>query len=495
MAEQAKRDIKILIGNMITELLNQKAQLLNDNLLTDEMVARIDRSIKALNAYASYFNSGIQLTEAYLNKNWNGLTAEGAALVAGVLVQEAYNSFMCRVGYCQHRPPIILDLDGDGLEITPIELSRTFSDFDNDGFKERTSWVEGGDGILFVDLNDSGTLDQPQEYSLASLASFGSSDLTGFKTLDLNKDDLFDEFDEYFHKAGVWIDKNYNAKVDSGETYSLSELGITSISLNAKPDFMVIGGSSVLDTFSFTQYNNIGELETKTAYNVMLVGSVFGKKVHKINSRVRYIEREDGLHLLDLRREKANQNIYFGSDVFDGVGEYSGLRTGKGDDFVEVTVDKSVIVKTNAGDDLVYAGFGNDIIKGGKGNDTLYGKAGNDFLVGGKGKDVLKGGAGSDTLVGGKGKDRLNGGFGNDILVGGAGEDLYIVSQGVDIFRRFKPGKDLIFARGFDKDDIDTLLKNARPLNRGTLLNFADDASVIIEGVAIEQLSVHDFKL
>jgi len=559
LTDQAKRDIQLLIANIILEMTNIKTQLIADGLFTDEMSARFDRAVKALNAYAGFFNSGIQLSEAYIEQNWNGMIAEGAALVAGVLASagitaglatvtapavaamlgaiggyalatyvenkvnswqlydvfmdvynidigsvtddrgdtlgDSYNSFKCNIGLCQHRPPIILDLDNDGLEITPIELSKTFTDFDNDGFKERTSWVEGGDGILFVDLNNSGTLDQPQEYSLASLASFGSSDLTGFKTLDLNNDDLFDEFDEHFHKAGVWIDKNNNAKVDKNETYSLIELGITSFSLKEKTDFTIVGGSSVLDSFSFTQYNDIGELESKSAYNVMLVGSVFGKKVHKVDDRIRYIEREDGLHLLDLKRDESNQNIYFGADVFDGVGEYSGIRTGKGDDYVEVTVDKSVIIRTSNGDDIVYAGLGNDILKGGKGSDILYGKAGNDFLVGGKGRDVLKGGPGEDTLVGGQGKDRLNGGFGNDILVGGAGEDLYVVSQGIDIFRRFQSGKDQILARGFERADIKNLLDNARSLNRGTLLNFADDASVIIEGVSIEQLSVNDFKL
>lgn len=557
--EQGKRDIKILIGNMITEMLNQKAQLLNDNLITNDQAARFDRGIKALNAFANFLNSGVQLTEAYINENFNGVIAEGAALVAGVLAstgitagltaatgpavatmlgsiggyalsnlvestvnrwevydvfmdvynldiaalrdssgntyQQSVNAFMCDVGYCRHRPPIILDLNNNGLEITPVSLSKVFTDFDNDGFKERTSWVEGGDGILFVDLNDSGTLDQPNEYSLSSLASAGASDLTGFKTLDLNNDRRFDEFDEHFHKAGVWIDKNYNAKVDKSETFSLIELGITSISLDSKSDFMIVGGSSVLDTFSFTQYNSVGELESKLAYNVMLVASVFGKKVRNVDNRTRYIEREDGFHLLDLKRDDTNQNIYFGSDVFDGVGDYSGIRTGKGDDYIEVTVDKTVYIKTNDGDDLVYAGQGNDLVKGGKGNDTLVGKAGNDFIVGGKGRDVLRGGRGSDTLVGGQGKDRLNGGFGNDILVGGAGSDLYVVSQGIDIFRRFKPGKDQILARGFEKSDIDNLLENARSLNRGTLLLFADDASVIVEGVTIEQLSVNDFKL
>jgi hypothetical protein len=49
------------------------------------------------------------------------------------------------------------------------------------------------------------------------------------------------------------------------------------------------------------------------------------------------------------------------------------------------------------GDDLIYAGAGNDWLYGFGGNDTLFADLGDDFLVGGAGADTLSGFFGNDT--------------------------------------------------------------------------------------------------
>ena len=51
-----------------------------------------------------------------------------------------------------------------------------------------------------------------------------------------------------------------------------------------------------------------------------------------------------------------------------------------------------------AGDDVLNAGLGNDILRGGSGADTLNGGAGNDILIGGTGADTLTGGTGVDVF-------------------------------------------------------------------------------------------------
>ena len=48
--------------------------------------------------------------------------------------------------------PIVLDLDGDGIELTGIEASAAFYDFNGDGYRELTGWVSGDDGLLAIDL-------------------------------------------------------------------------------------------------------------------------------------------------------------------------------------------------------------------------------------------------------------------------------------------------------------------------------------------------------
>lgn len=70
---------------------------------------------------------------------------------------------------------------------------------------------------------------------------------------------------------------------------------------------------------------------------------------------------------------------------------------------------------------LLRGDAGNDIIVGGAGDDSMNGGDGDDRLVGGDGDDRVSGDAGDDTLRGGRGDDQLNGGEGKDKCFGGPG--------------------------------------------------------------------------
>jgi Ca2+-binding RTX toxin-like protein len=75
------------------------------------------------------------------------------------------------------------------------------------------------------------------------------------------------------------------------------------------------------------------------------------------------------------------------------------------------------ILLNDSGNDLVYAGAGNDVVVGGNGADTIYGQGGNDLLIAGRGGGQVFGGDGNDTLSGSSGNDSLYGGNGNDLLM------------------------------------------------------------------------------
>ncbi len=53
--------------------------------------------------------------------------------------------------------PMVIDLDGDGLELTRLETGTHF-DIDIDGFAEKTAWVGKDDGLLARDLNGNGAV-------------------------------------------------------------------------------------------------------------------------------------------------------------------------------------------------------------------------------------------------------------------------------------------------------------------------------------------------
>lgn len=124
--------------------------------------------------------------------------------------------------------PLVLDLDGDGIELTNLFGSTTQFDLDADGFAERTGWVSGDDGLLAIDTNANGKIDNINEL-------FGNSSTDGFielSALDSNQDGVIDANDAQFGDLLVWQDSNGNGQsTDGGELHTLASLGITSISL------------------------------------------------------------------------------------------------------------------------------------------------------------------------------------------------------------------------------------------------------------------------
>ena len=68
--------------------------------------------------------------------------------------------------------PIILDLDGDGIETTSVFNGTSF-DYSKDGFAESTAWVRPGEGILATDTNDDGVINDGTEL-VTSLSTYDS---------------------------------------------------------------------------------------------------------------------------------------------------------------------------------------------------------------------------------------------------------------------------------------------------------------------------------
>ena len=125
------------------------------------------------------------------------------------------------------RDPLVLDLDGDGIELTALAGSTTHFDYGQDGFAERTGWVSADDGILVRDSNGNGTVDGAREL-------FGSATQDGFavlETMDTNGDGRVDMADVGFQELYVWQDANQNGQADAGELKQLSDLGISSVSV------------------------------------------------------------------------------------------------------------------------------------------------------------------------------------------------------------------------------------------------------------------------
>ncbi len=146
--------------------------------------------------------------------------------------------------------PLVLDLDGDGIELTTREDGVLF-DIDLDGIADQTAWVQADDALLALDRNGDGIINDRGEL-------FGDTDgfddgFQNLASLDSNNDGKIDAQDALFADLIVWQDLNQDGISDDNEMISLSEAGIVDISLNVtKPDDLYIAGNWISDVSTFT---------------------------------------------------------------------------------------------------------------------------------------------------------------------------------------------------------------------------------------------------
>lgn len=69
------------------------------------------------------------------------------------------------------RSPLVVDLDGDGVETVTAE-GGVYFDHDANGFKENSGWVGQDDGILVRDINGNGIIDNGTELFWQQFRSF-----------------------------------------------------------------------------------------------------------------------------------------------------------------------------------------------------------------------------------------------------------------------------------------------------------------------------------
>jgi hypothetical protein len=127
-------------------------------------------------------------------------------------------------------PPIVLDLDGDGVEFVTAAAGASF-DYNGDGNALATAWAGRDDGILALDANGNGGVDSGAEIIFGG---GGLTDLEGIAAkYDSNHDGMLDASDSDFAKFGVWQDADGDGQSDAGEFRSLSDAGIVSLSLTS----------------------------------------------------------------------------------------------------------------------------------------------------------------------------------------------------------------------------------------------------------------------
>lgn len=409
--------------------------------------------------------------------------------------------------------PIILDLNGNGIDVS--FGSSTSFDYDNDGYRERTSWAAADDGLLVVDLDADGSIgtsggdgviEQGMEIAFAQWMEDGATDLQalaqatdagGKLIFDSNADGVLNADDDIWASMKVFQDLDQDGEVDDGELQHLEDWDITQINLSyddgsgfdeTEDDISVLGNT----LHGLASYVRDGEVVEGGVGDVSLAYNPLGWRV---------VEDENGYRI---EFESGDSYAYWEAeglsdpDVNLQLGGFSGaFGDDRNNSIIATGVAMALILDGGAGDDEIVSGDGNDLITGGVGSDKIDGGAGHDQIFADAEDDVdggaVTGGEGFDQLFmsedgsvniadlsalgfeaieagneddviaslddtasvglsGNAGDDTLTSAGGADVLSGGAGDDTLVSNAGSD-FAFGGAGDDTIDA-GDDADFV-----------------------------------------
>ncbi|MBY6243938.1 carbohydrate-binding domain-containing protein [Methylosinus sp. Sm6] len=163
--------------------------------------------------------------------------------------------------------PLVLDLDGSGIELVSQTASHAHFDARADGSRPQIGWVGPTNGILVLDKNHNGVVDSAAEWfgerfskdgatppadqkGFAALATLARAGATRFSRATALVDAATGK--SYFDETQVWVDGDQDGVTDAGELHSLAELGILSIDLTAQTVDRVVNGNLVVSNGGYT---------------------------------------------------------------------------------------------------------------------------------------------------------------------------------------------------------------------------------------------------
>jgi hypothetical protein len=147
------------------------------------------------------------------------------------------------------RDPLILDLNGNGLETVGLAANIHF-DHDGDGVLTKTGWSGKHDALLVWDRNANGTIDTGAElfgdFTALPNGTLAPNGFAALAALDTNGDGILDAADPAFAELKLWRDASQDGVSQGGEFITLAEAGIVSLNLANTLKNLVIGNGNTL---------------------------------------------------------------------------------------------------------------------------------------------------------------------------------------------------------------------------------------------------------
>jgi hypothetical protein len=181
----------------------------------------------------------------------------------------------------EHFNPIGIDLNGDGLATISESGSGVYFDIDGTAdlgaklqginaphYLKHTAWLNNQDGLLILDKNINGTIDDGEEMFSNSAVNEQSRGIASLAVIDADGNGSIDASDPVFGSLRVWQDKNSNGLLEAGEVKSLSALGISS--LNYETGTVTRSGQLAQMSTLTLEADTLGTSYTKKADGILL---------------------------------------------------------------------------------------------------------------------------------------------------------------------------------------------------------------------------------
>ena len=207
-----------------------------------------------------------------------------AGNLLGVTATTLYNERVI-LANAANQTPLVLDLNGDGVHTTALQQGVVF-DLAAKGQPMLSAWTDGQDGLLALDLNGDGKINDGAELfgNGTDVGNGKASD--GYAALaqyDLNADGVIDAKDAVFDKLQVWVDANIDAVTDAGELHALASLGIASLNLQATPGAQVDKGNTLGLTSNWTGTDGAQHDMADVWFGSLSLDTLVQQATHKVD--------------------------------------------------------------------------------------------------------------------------------------------------------------------------------------------------------------------
>lgn len=166
------------------------------------------------------------------------------------------------------RDPLIVDLDGDGIETTSADNKIMF-DHNGDGIKYATGWVAADDAFLVRDINQNGFIDNGTELfgdnTVKQNGQKAQDSFDALADLDSNQDGIINAEDTAFSSLKLWQDHNQDGLSQANELSNITATDIDAIDLNVSRTSQETPGGVIFKTGDYSKKN--GAQSTISALN------------------------------------------------------------------------------------------------------------------------------------------------------------------------------------------------------------------------------------